>query len=435
MNNWHAFQAIETCVAGILAALRKSIVTLADQTVASATNFLTGVIIGRACAKEEFGLYMLGFSIVLFVMNLQTSLISTPYMIYSPRLKGSAHVRYTGSTIIHQFGMSVIAVVALALGAVVLSLGIGPHGFAPVLWVLVVVITFILLREYVRQVCFANMRFKTALVLDSGVAIVQICGLLLLAHFGILSAGPAYWVIGLACCLAAVGWLILMRKTFDLHLTRAISDLKRNWSFGKWVFASGLLWALGMNLYPWILTFFHGTASTGVWAACIGVVAIVNPILVGMHNFLGPKVAHAYAQGGAITLRRFVFKAGVALLLMITPFTAILFLFGGSLIAILYGDKYAGNGLAVSILALNLLVSAVRFPIARALFALERADVDFYANFIALLVLFTVGLWLTKAFGPLGVAFSLLVSNTASLGAKCVIYYIIIHSHCEKTLV
>lgn len=433
-GNWSAFQAMKLSVTGILAALRKSIITLADQTVASATNFLTGVIIGRACAKEEFGLYMLGFSIVLFVVNLQTFLISTPYMIYSPRLKGSAHVRYTGSTLIHQFGMSFMAVVALALGGVVLSLGIGPQSLTPVVWVLVVVITFILLREYARQVCFANLRFKTVLILDSCVAVVQVGSLLLLSYLGLLSASMAYWVVGLACGLAGTGWLIRMRNTFTLQLTRAISDFGRNWSFGKWVFASGLLWALSMNLYPWILTAFHGTASTGVLAACFGVAAIGNPILLGVQNFLGPKIAHVYAEGGAIILRRFVFKASAVFSLIIAPFCVALLLFGGSLVLILYGDKYAGNGLVVSILALNLLISAMRFPFSRALFAMERADVDFYVNFIALFVLFTLGLWLVKAFGPLGVACSLLAGNTALLGVKCVIFYILIHSHYENTM-
>lgn len=95
---------------------RKGVVTLADQAVASATNFLTGVIIGRACTKEQFGLYMLGFSIVLFVMSLQNSLISTPYMVYSPRLKGNEHIRYTGSTLIHQLGLSGLIIIILVIG-------------------------------------------------------------------------------------------------------------------------------------------------------------------------------------------------------------------------------------------------------------------------------------------------------------------------------
>src|ERR1035437_4034789 len=78
---------------------RQGVLSLVDQGVVSATNFLTGVIIGRACSKEELGLYMLGFSLILLVTGLQTTLICTPYMVYAPRLKGSAHALYTGSTL------------------------------------------------------------------------------------------------------------------------------------------------------------------------------------------------------------------------------------------------------------------------------------------------------------------------------------------------
>jgi len=401
---------------------RKGVITIADQAVASATNFLTGVIIGRACTKEQFGIFMLGFSIVLFVVTLQTSLISTPYMVYSPRMNPGEHARYTGSTLIHQLGLSALAIVALAPGGVALSFGIGPQGLAPVVWTLVVVITFIMLRENIRQISFANLRFKTALILDSVVAVVQIGGLLLLAYLGLLSASKAFWVGGLACGLAAVGWLIRRRKTFALQLPRAISDFRRNWSFGKWVFASGLLWALSMNLYPWILTAFHDTASTGVWAACFGIAAIGNPLLVGISNFLGPKIAHSYAEGGAMGLRRFVFKASAVFSLLITPFCVALLVFGGSLVVIIYGDKYAGNGLVVSILALNLLVSTVAFSFSRALFVMERADVDFAVGFVSLFVLLTFGLWMVKSFGPLGVACGLLAGNTASSAVRYLLF-------------
>src|SRR5580692_2008359 len=57
-------------------ALHQGIVSLADQAVASATNFVTGVIIARTCSKEELGLYMLGFSLILLMTDLQSSLKS-----------------------------------------------------------------------------------------------------------------------------------------------------------------------------------------------------------------------------------------------------------------------------------------------------------------------------------------------------------------------
>jgi len=66
-------------------ALNQGLLSLGDQAVASITNFATGVIIARASSKEQFGLYMLGFTLILLVTDLQTSLIATPYMVYAPR--------------------------------------------------------------------------------------------------------------------------------------------------------------------------------------------------------------------------------------------------------------------------------------------------------------------------------------------------------------
>ncbi len=102
--------------------MHQGIVSLADQAVASVTNFVTGVIIARACSKEEFGLYMLGFSLILLMTDLQTSLITTPYMVYAPRLKGRAHALYTGSTLIHQLAFCLITMLGVVCGAFAVTL-------------------------------------------------------------------------------------------------------------------------------------------------------------------------------------------------------------------------------------------------------------------------------------------------------------------------
>ena len=81
-------------------------------------------------------------------------------------------------------------------------------------------------------------------------------------------------------------------------MSESLADLKKNWVFGKWVFASGLVWAVSMNLYPWFLAYFHGAASTGVWAACLGVVSVGNPALLGIQNLVGPKIAHCIRDSG-----------------------------------------------------------------------------------------------------------------------------------------
>ncbi len=412
-SSWRAWLPFKPVLSPDIA-LHQGIISLADQAAASATNFVTGIIIARACSKEELGLYMLGFSLILLLTDFQTSLITTPYMVYAPRLKGHAHALYTGSTLIHQLAFCLITMIGVICGAVVVSKGFGPRGLGPVLWALALVIALIMLREHARRVSFARLELRTAFLFDISIAVGQVGGLLLLARFGWLSASRAYWVIGLVCGIAVLGWLWSDRGFYDPRLKQSLVDLKKNWILGKWVFASGLVWAVSMNLYPWILTIFHGVASTGVWAACLGVVSVGNPVLIGIQNLVGPKIAHAYAEKGPTALRGLLLKIAVITAIPMMLLCAAMFIWGGRLLILLYGRQYAGNAMVVTILALNLLVTAAAFCLSRALFAIDRANVDFLVNFAALLMMVTFGLWLVRADGPFGAALGLLAANFVS---------------------
>jgi O-antigen/teichoic acid export membrane protein len=89
----------------------------------------------------------------------------------------------------------------------------------------------------------------------------------------------------------------------------------------------------------------------------------------------------------------------------------VMFIWGDRLLTLLYGRQYAGNGSIVEILALNVLVTAVAFSFSRALFAIDRAHVDFLVNFMALFIMIILGFWLVRAFGPLGAALGMLGAN------------------------
>ena len=402
--------------------LHQSIVSLGDQAVVSITNFVTSVIIARTRSKEELGLYMLGISLIFLMTDFQTSLITTPYMVYAPRLKERAHALYTGSTLIHQLAFCLIAMFCVACGAFAVTNGVGPRALGPVLWALVLVVALIMLREHARRISFARLRLKTAFVFDTCIAVGQIGGMLALARFGLLSASRSFWVIGSVCGIAVLGWLWLDREFYEPRISESLADLKRNWILGRWVFASGLVWAVSMNIYPWLLAAFHGVASTGVWAACLGVVSVGSPMLLGMQNIMGPKIAHVYAARGHRALHRLVFKITVVAAIPFSLLCLVMFVWGGRLLALLYGHQYAGNSLIVAILALNLLVSALAFSFSRALFAVDRADVDFLVNFTALFIMITVGLWLVRAYGPLGAAVGLLGANFATSAVRAAIF-------------
>jgi O-antigen/teichoic acid export membrane protein len=402
--------------------LQQSFIALTDQAVVSATNFLTGVIIARACSKEELGLYALGFTLILMMADLQSSLIMTPYMVYAPRLKGKAHALYTGSTLLHQLGFCVLTMAGLVIGAVAAGRGLGPKGLAGILWALAFVIALIMLREHARRVSFARLQLKTALLFDSSIALGQAAGLLLLAHFHLLSASRAYWMVGLASLIAVAGWLWWDREFYEPRMREAIEDLKRNWILGKWVLASGLLSTLSVNLYPWLLAALRDVQSAGIYAACLGAVSAGNPIMLGLQNLIGPRIAHQSAAHGVESLKRLVLKSTLGSAAPMALFAVVTFRWGGVLLERLYGHQYAGNGIVVSILSVNIVVQAAAFPISRALYAIERADIDFAVNLIAVLIMLTAGLWLVRTYGPPGAAYGMLGANLATSLVRAVIF-------------
>ena len=400
----------------------KALATIADQGVVSAGNFATTIIIGRACVKEEMGLYLLGFSIVLFVTNLQTALVSSAYIVYSPRLKGRAHARYTGSTLIHQLIYNAAVILGLVAGWAASTLWGGIEGLAPLLKVLAFLMVFISLKEYARQACFAGMRPISAFALDAAVATIQVGGLVGLAYYGLLSARSAYLVIGVGCAVAVTVWLLSWRNGFALGLPEAVADFRKNWSYCRWLVACNFVYLGSNHMYPWLLAWFHGTEDTGVLGACNGVLFLANPFLLGIGNFLGPKAAHALAEGGIEQMRRMVTKANILCALSLGSFCVLMVVFGGWLVVLLYGQKYAGNGLLVAILALAQLCLGLTVPTNYALNALERADVQFKSLLVSLAVTATLGLWLVMTLGTLGVASGMFACTSAGCLYKWIVF-------------
>jgi O-antigen/teichoic acid export membrane protein len=395
---------------------------LADQAVVSAANFVSGVIVGRTCVKDEFGAYMLGLNIVLFLMAIQHSLILTPYMVHAPHLAERARRRYTGSVLLQQLGMCLCGVAVFSLMTLGMRWAPDSDELTPVMLAISGGVSFLLLKEHARGICFAQLRMTVVLILDVIAGITQVAALLVLARLGLLSAGAACAMMGVASFLAVAGWFWWMRGRFTFRLRAIWIDARWNWVFGRWVLASNLVWSLTTYLYPWLLVVFHDVGDGGTWAACLGIVGLINPVLLGIQNFVGPNVAHAYAAGGRPALRRRALQACGISAVILAPVLPILFLFGDQLVALVYGAKYSDQHLVVGLLGVNLFIGGLGFAFSRALFAMERATWDLAGNLTGLLVLMLTGVWLAKGFGPLGIACGMLSCTIASTAVRIVAF-------------
>ena len=79
---------------------------LADQTMVSGVNFLTGILLSRYLGLEEFGRFTLAWMAVLFVNSLQHAAIISPMMSIGPKQPEAEAPAYYGAIVVQQIVFS-----------------------------------------------------------------------------------------------------------------------------------------------------------------------------------------------------------------------------------------------------------------------------------------------------------------------------------------
>ena len=351
--------------------------------------------------------------------ELSTALIATPYTVFSARLQPHERRTYRGAMLAQQVGLSAFLACLVLLGAAAAVRLHVSSTLVVAMGLTAAVIPVSGLREFIRRTCFADLRLVSALRVDTAACAIQLLaiGLLLILTHG-LSTVRVYAAIGIASGISAIAWLVINRRAICVHLKTLRPAILDNWRFARWVVGSAAIWGGGMYVYPWFLTAFKGPAATGAWAACSAVVALGNPLLMGLGNYVGPLISSDYARAGVAGLRRRTYRSSLNLCGALLPVAAILVPTGGQVVGRLYGSEFSGYSPAVALLAINLLASAAAFPFSRALFVLGGARADALVNLVAVGILAAFGLEAVHLFGVTGAAAALTASTALTFAVR-----------------
>jgi O-antigen/teichoic acid export membrane protein len=408
------------------------ILALADQAIVSCTSFLTTVVIARWTFPSELGSYSIATSLLFPLFCVQESLISLPYTIQRHRSLGTP-AQYAGSSLAHNAQLSVLAVVALALGAMGLSVGNAPPELVSAIWVLAAVSPFALLREFGRRFAFAHLQMGQALTLDLAAAAIQIAGILWLGLMGWMSAAAACAALGVSYAVVGIVWLYLARPKFSIRGFHVRRTMIQSWALGKWLGASQLTTFLRTYAAYWLLAWAAGTAATGVYAACTSVVAFANPLILGFSNVLAPKAALALSQGGSAALVREVIRDTLMIAAVMGLFCTAIALVGEDVMHFLYqGDPYKGQGHTLTVLAFAAMAQALSMPPSNALASFERPRAIFWTTlFAGILTLFLV--WnLVGRYGVEGAAYGVLGGSLVAAAGRWISFLVLAPQNAAK---
>ena len=308
--------------------VEKSMLSLGDQLVVSATGFLSGVIVARYCSLAELGAYHLAISVLLILRGIQAELVTSPFAIYSYRRSDEQLDTYTGSVLVHQTVCILAAFLLLCALCLATLQGLTPTAFRAVMPALLFAGPMVLIREYCRQHSFARLQFDVAVVTDLSVLAIQLVGLYWVATASELTVSLAFWIIGAACGIACFTWWSASRPRFRVEPRQVISDWRQNWSFGRWALTSYLVCSTTPALMTWIVAWLRSEEEAGKLAACVTLIGLSNLFTTAIANFLTPKTAAVYATEGIIGLRRVCGKVTLLFGMVLGCFSALVFITG-----------------------------------------------------------------------------------------------------------
>ena len=336
----------------------KSLASIADQVLVSATNFLTTVIIGRAAGQDALGAYSLAFTVMLVVLCLQETLICVPYTIEHRQFKGSMRRQFAGSAFVQAALLAAAVTLVLAVGGLVANQlsSLLPLGLA---LAIAIAAPCVQLRDFARRMSFAHLVVSGAIAIDGVVLILQLGLLLVLWRLGWLSAASAYLAIAVVCAVAGIIWLRTYRRDFLPPGNRLAADMRRNWSLGRWILGSQVVSILSAYLIYWLVAGSLGKGASGVLFACSAIILLSNPITLGTYTYLTPRLAEAFALEGNRGVLRVALQTALFLAAVMTAFCLAAFAFGNVFLTVVYGKAYSGYAAVTGVYGLALLANAV----------------------------------------------------------------------------
>ena len=340
-------------------------VGLGDQALMSAANFATMVVLARALAPADFGVFVLAYTGLLLLNGLQAGLITQPHNVLGQGRRPGEYPLYTSSTAAGQLVFAFFFA-SLALAAAVVAQVAAPSA-AAVLFALVPAIIAWQGQEFTRRVLYTERRLSAAFVSDVLSYGGQVAVLVALASKGELTPAIALYVIAGTSALGTVygGWKI--RGSLARRIDAAA--LRENWAFGKWLGAAiAASWFAG-HLYVYLAALIVGPTASGALRAAQVVLGPLNAFFLFLFTVLPIRFARTRNRAGDAGLHADLTRIYLMTTPVVVAYCLLAAVFASPILNTLYGDTYAAYASVVVLFAVYYFLMHVVYLLTAALAA------------------------------------------------------------------
>jgi O-antigen/teichoic acid export membrane protein len=412
---------------------REHILSFADQGIVSGTSFLTTLFIARFSNAGELGVFAVGVSLLVSLLAFQDSLIVQPYIIQQHFTKSA--INRKGSSLVLS-GLFAIGTVFVIVAAAMFLQWNGQANAALMTLAIAAALPFALTREFARRMAIAHFEMERAVLLDLVVSITQLSFLAWLGVNGRVSAITACAALGGASAVGVTGWLCSAWDELGMQVRHLPRIFKETWALGKWLAVGRITVQVQSYVTYWIAIIIAGAALTGVYAACMSVVNIVNPVILALGNVMTAKLALAWKNGGGPALWHEALRYAVLIATIMTPFSLLIAVGAERIMHLLFqANEYVGHAHTLTVLMLATFASVMGIPASFGLATIERPRAIVLVGVIgAIITVILVSVLLLK-WSLLGAAYGLLVGNMIGGLGRWIAFYVLVPAESDSALI
>lgn len=330
---------------------RAAVLTMADQVVSSASNFVVGVLVARAGGASALGSFGIALLVWLTVLGAHRAVITDPMTVVGSTDKRYARLR---EGMLASAGLgSLVAGVLAAVAGVLLFAGVDAVAIAALApW-----LPSLLMQDYWRAMAFRLQRADHALINDVVFAAVQ--GLVTVALFALdiknVAAFIASW--GAGATAGAVIGLHLAR--IRIYSRGGFAHLRHLWPRSRWFLAEFSTTFTGFQGYQLMLPMLLGKDEFGSYRAGASLVGPALLIFIAAGNVGVPEGVRQLRRHGIPGLRSYTPRVTFAVLALIVTYGAAVALLAGPLLQRIYGQQFTAGTIVTQLMAAQYLLIAL----------------------------------------------------------------------------
>jgi O-antigen/teichoic acid export membrane protein len=382
-----------------------------DQGAASTANFLQTILYAIWLPLDDFGRYVIVWSISLLIENAQVSVImdTMPAVVSRFGQRNRQRLDSAGAWIVMIYGALVSLLILAALPFVAL---LAPAFVLPLLC-LAAANPFQRLYIFLRRLCYIRDRQDVAATGSFFYALTLLGGAYALLKLGLLSVEAAILLWGLANLVAVVTIRLLGVVCFRATRRVVIVWLARKlWVSGRWLGGAAIgFWISTWGLFP-IIAAMAGTEAAGIVRALQNLFTPIVQFNAAINLAILPRVADKIVAVGPQYARKFALYATAAFTASVVIYGALVMMESKTLLALIYRKpEIADAAYLLWPLGLAMILESSRQGSSIALLAMSRTQMFFWSRVIGISAFLLSALWLGHAMGADGILWANAISQ------------------------